>query len=83
MFDMNSRTAKMVSDFKAYPAQFPMRDPTCLVSSSFTHKDVQAMHTEDAIDNADLAAPAARYTYLYSILFVQTCVREANLRERG
>jgi hypothetical protein len=39
--------------------KFPMRDPTCLVSASFTHKDVQAMHTEDAIDDADLAAPPA------------------------
>ena len=59
MFDMISKTAMMVSDFKAYPDQFPMRDPTCLVSASFTHKDVQAMHTEDAVDDADLAAPPA------------------------
>ena len=29
-----------------------------LVSASFTHKDVQDMHTEDAIDDADLAAPS-------------------------
>ena len=56
---MISRTAMMVSDFKAYPAQFPMRDPTCLVSASFTHKDVQAMHNEDAIDDADLAEQSA------------------------
>jgi hypothetical protein len=59
MFDMISRTAMMVSDLKDYPAQFPMRDPTCLVSVSFAHKDVQAMHTEDAIDDADLVAPPA------------------------
>ena len=39
MFDMISKTAMMVSDFKAYPHQFPMRDPTCLVSASFTHKE--------------------------------------------
>jgi hypothetical protein len=55
MFDMISKTVIMVSDFKDYPAQFPMRDPTCLVSVSFTHKDVQAMHNEDVIDDADLA----------------------------
>jgi hypothetical protein len=63
MFEMISKTVIMVSDFKAYPAQFPMRDPTCLVSVSFTHKDVQAMHTEDAIcntiDDADLAEQSA------------------------
>ena len=59
MFDMISRTAMMVSDFKAYPAQFPMSDPTCLVSASFTHKDVQVMHNEDTIDDADLAAQSA------------------------
>ena len=59
MFDMISKTEMMVSDFKTYPDQFPMRDPTCLVSASFTHKDVQAMHTEDAIDDADLAVPLA------------------------
>jgi hypothetical protein len=57
MFDMISRTAMMVSDLKAYPDQFPKRDPRCLVSASFTHKDVQAMHTEDAIDDADLPKP--------------------------
>ena len=57
MFDMISKTTMMVSDFKAYHDQFPMRDPTCLVSAAFSHKDVQAMHTEDAIDDADLAAP--------------------------
>ena len=59
MFDMISKTAMMVSDFKTYPDQFPMRDPTCLVSTSFTHKDkdVQSMNTEDAIDDADLATP--------------------------
>jgi hypothetical protein len=56
MFDMISRTAMMVSDFKAYPAQFPMSDPTCLVSASFTHKDVQVMHNEDTIDDTVLAA---------------------------
>ena len=49
----------MVSDFKAYHDQFPMRDPTCLVSAAFSHKDVQAMHTEDAVDDADLAAQPA------------------------
>ena len=54
---MMARTAMMVSDFKTYPAQFPMRDPTCLVPDSFTHKDVQAMHTEDTIDDADLVVP--------------------------
>ena len=59
MFDMISKTAMMVSDFKTYPDQFPMRDPTCLVSASFTQKDVQDMHTEDVIDDADLAAPPA------------------------
>ncbi len=57
MFDIISRTAMMVSDLKAYSDQFPMRDPTCLVSASFTHKDVHAMHTEDAIDDADLPKP--------------------------
>ena len=59
MFDVISKTVMMVSDFKAYPDQFPMRDPTCLVSASFTDKDVQAMHTEDDIDNPDLASPSA------------------------
>jgi hypothetical protein len=57
MLGMMSRTAMMVYDFKDFPDQFPVRDPTCLVSASFTHKDVQAMHSEDAIDEADLAAP--------------------------
>jgi hypothetical protein len=59
MLDMISRTAMMVSDFKTYPDQFPMCDSTCLVSASFTPKDVQAMHTEATIDDADLAAPPA------------------------
>ncbi len=59
MFDMISKTTMMVSDFKAYNDQFHMRDPTCLVSAAFSHKDVQAMHTEDAIDDVDLAAPPA------------------------
>ncbi len=49
----------MVSDFKDYHDQFPMSDPTYLVSSAFSHKDVQAMHTEDAIDDVDLPAPLA------------------------
>ena len=59
MFDMISKTTMMVSDFKAYHDQFPMRDPTCLVSAAFSHKDVQAMHTEDAVDDADPAAQPA------------------------
>jgi hypothetical protein len=59
MFDMISKTTIMVSDFKAYHDQFPMCDPTCLVSAAFSHKDVQAMHTEDAVDDTDLAAHPA------------------------
>jgi hypothetical protein len=59
MFDMISKTTMMVSDFKTYYDQFPIRDPTCLVSAAFSHKDVQAMHTEDAVDDADLAAQPA------------------------
>ena len=34
-----------------------MRDPTCLVSAAFSHKDIQTMHTEDVIDDTDLATP--------------------------
>ncbi len=56
---MISKTTMMVCDFKTYHDQFPMRDPTCLLSGAFSHKDVQAMHTEDTIDDADLAAPPA------------------------
>jgi hypothetical protein len=73
MFDMISRTAMMVSDFKTYPAQFPMRVPTCLVSASFTHKDVQAMHNEDAIDDADLAAQSAPFDSLKGTILASTC----------
>ena len=57
MFDMISRTVMMVAHFKAYPAEFPLRDPTCLVSASGTSEDVQAMHAEDEIDDADIGTP--------------------------
>ena len=36
-----------------------MRDPTCVVSAAFSHKDIQTMHTEETIDDADLDAPPA------------------------
>ena len=50
----------MFSDFKTYPDQFLyVIRHVYLVSSSFTHKDVQPMYTEDVIDDADLAAPVA------------------------
>jgi hypothetical protein len=54
---MISRTVMMVAHFKVYPTQFPMRDPKCLVSAFGTSEDVQAMHPENEIDDADIGTP--------------------------
>jgi hypothetical protein len=50
----------MVKDWKPYPDEFPLRDPSCLLRpASSTAADIAAMHAEYARDDSLIAEEQA------------------------
>ena len=60
MYDFKSKSRYMVKDWKPYPDEFPLRDPSCLLRpASSTAADIAAMHAEDARDDSLIAEEQA------------------------
>ena len=60
MYDFKSKSRYMVKDWKPYPDEFPLRDPSCLLRpASSTAADIAAMHADDARDDSLIAEEQA------------------------